>query len=36
MIDVDLTGVWHAAKAAIPHLRGRRGAGGSIILTSSD
>ena len=35
MIDVDLTGVWHAAKAAIPHLRtGERG--GSIILTSSD
>jgi (+)-trans-carveol dehydrogenase len=35
VIDVDLTGAWHAAKAAIPHLRaGRRG--GSIILTSSD
>ena len=35
VIDVDLTGVWHAAKAAIPHLRaGERG--GSIILTSSD
>ena len=35
MIDVDLTGVWHAVKAAIPHLRaGERG--GSIILTSSD
>jgi SDR family mycofactocin-dependent oxidoreductase len=34
MIDTNLTGVWHAAKAAIPHLRaGRRG--GSIILTSS-
>src|SRR5712691_1840989 len=33
MIDVDLTGVWHAVKAAIPHLRaGERG--GSIILTS--
>jgi (+)-trans-carveol dehydrogenase len=26
VIDVDLTGVWHAAKAAIPHLRtGERG-----------
>jgi SDR family mycofactocin-dependent oxidoreductase len=34
VIDTNLTGVWHAAKAAIPHLRaGRRG--GSIILTSS-
>src|SRR5258707_5495219 len=34
MIDTNLTGVWHAAKAAIPHLRaGDRG--GSIILTSS-
>jgi SDR family mycofactocin-dependent oxidoreductase len=34
MIDVDLTGEWHAAKAAIPHLRAG-GRGGSIILTSS-
>ena len=25
MIDVNLTGVWHAAKAAIPHPQGRRG-----------
>jgi (+)-trans-carveol dehydrogenase len=33
MIDVNLTGVWHAAKAAIPHLRAA--GGGSIILTSS-
>jgi (+)-trans-carveol dehydrogenase len=33
MIDVNLTGVWHAAKAAIPHLR--TAGGGSIILTSS-
>jgi len=34
MIDTNLTGVWHAAKAAIPHLiAGRRG--GSIVLTSS-
>jgi SDR family mycofactocin-dependent oxidoreductase len=31
MIDTNLTGVWHAAKAAIPHIK----AGGSIILTSS-
>jgi (+)-trans-carveol dehydrogenase len=35
VIDVDLTGEWHAAKAAIPHLRAG-GRGGSIILTSSD
>jgi (+)-trans-carveol dehydrogenase len=34
MIDTNLTGVWHAAKAAIPHLRSG-GRGGSIILTSS-
>jgi SDR family mycofactocin-dependent oxidoreductase len=33
MIDVNLTGVWHAAKAAIPHLRAN--GGGAIILTSS-
>lgn len=34
MIDTNLTGVWHTAKAAIPHLiAGQRG--GSIILTSS-
>ena len=33
MIDINLTGVWHAAKAAIPHLRAA--GGGSIILTSS-
>jgi SDR family mycofactocin-dependent oxidoreductase len=33
MIDTNLTGVWHAAKAAIPHLRAA--GGGSIILTSS-
>ncbi len=34
VIDVNLTGVWHTAKAAIPHLRAS--GGGSIILTSSD
>ncbi|PJJ55178.1 mycofactocin-coupled SDR family oxidoreductase [Compostimonas suwonensis] len=34
MIGVNLTGVWHAAKAAIPHLKAG-GRGGSIILTSS-
>jgi (+)-trans-carveol dehydrogenase len=35
VIDVDLTGEWHAAKAAIPHLRAG-GRGGSMILTSSE
>jgi SDR family mycofactocin-dependent oxidoreductase len=34
MIDINLTGVWHAAKAAIPHLI-EGGNGGAIILTSS-
>lgn len=34
MIDVNLTGVWHTAKAAVPHLI-KGGRGGSIILTSS-
>jgi SDR family mycofactocin-dependent oxidoreductase len=34
VIDVNLTGVWHTAKAAIPHMR-NAGRGGSIILTSS-
>jgi SDR family mycofactocin-dependent oxidoreductase len=33
MLDVNLTGVYHTAKAAIPHLRSA--GGGSIILTSS-
>lgn len=34
MIDINLTGVWHTAKAAIPHiLAGQRG--GAIVLTSS-
>lgn len=32
--DVDLKGVWHTAKAALPHLLAQ-GSGGSIILTSS-
>jgi (+)-trans-carveol dehydrogenase len=31
MLDVNLTGVWHACKAAIPHLT----AGGAIVMTSS-
>ena len=34
VIDVDLTGVWHTVKAAIPHLRAA--GGGSIVITSSD
>lgn len=34
IMDVNLTGVWHTAKAAIPHLKAG-GKGGSIILTSS-
>jgi SDR family mycofactocin-dependent oxidoreductase len=33
MLDVNLTGVWHTAKAAIPHLRAA--GGGSIVITSS-
>ena len=33
MLDVNLTGVWHTIKAAIPHLR--TAGGGSIIITSS-
>jgi (+)-trans-carveol dehydrogenase len=34
VIDTNLTGSWHTAKAAIPHLRAN-GRGGSIVLTSS-
>ncbi len=34
MIDINLTGVWHTAKAAIPHLI-EGGRGGAIVLTSS-
>lgn len=34
VIDINLTGVWHTAKAAIPHLKAG-GRGGSIVLTSS-
>ena len=35
MIDINLTGMWHACKAAIPHLIAG-GRGGSIVITSSD
>ncbi len=34
MIDVNLTGVWHTCKAAIPHVIAG-GRGGSMVLTSS-
>jgi (+)-trans-carveol dehydrogenase len=34
MIDINLTGVWHTCKAAIPHLI-NGGRGGAIIITSS-
>ena len=33
-LDINLTGVWHTTKAAIPHMVAG-GRGGSIILTSS-
>ena len=35
VIDINLTGMWHACKAAIPHLIAG-GRGGSIVITSSD
>lgn len=35
MIDTNLTGVWHTAKAAIPHMKAA-GNGGSIVLTGSE
>jgi (+)-trans-carveol dehydrogenase len=35
MIDTNLTGMWHACRAAIPHLI-EGGRGGSIVITSSD
>lgn len=34
MIDINLTGVWHACKAATPHLLAHDD-GGSIVITSS-
>jgi (+)-trans-carveol dehydrogenase len=34
MMDINLTGVWHTCKAAIPHLKAG-GQGGSIVITSS-
>jgi (+)-trans-carveol dehydrogenase len=34
VIDVNLTGVWHTAKVAVPHIRAGDN-GGSIVLTSS-
>jgi (+)-trans-carveol dehydrogenase len=35
MIDINLTGMWHTCKVAIPHLV-EGGRGGSIVITSSD
>lgn len=34
LLDINLTGVWHTVKAAVPHLVAS-GRGGSIIITSS-
>jgi SDR family mycofactocin-dependent oxidoreductase len=34
VLDINLKGVWHTAKAAIPQLK-EQGAGGSIVLTCS-
>jgi (+)-trans-carveol dehydrogenase len=34
MIDINLTGVWNTARAAVPHLR-KTGGGGAMVLTSS-
>ena len=33
IMDVNLTGVWHTVKAAVPHLRAA--GGGAIVITSS-
>jgi (+)-trans-carveol dehydrogenase len=35
MIDVNLTGVWHTCKVAVPHIQ-KGGRGGSIVLTGSE
>jgi NAD(P)-dependent dehydrogenase (short-subunit alcohol dehydrogenase family) len=35
MIDINLGGVWHTTKAAIPHLI-ERGPGGSVVLNQLD
>ncbi len=34
MLDINLTGVWHTAKAGVPHVQAG-GRGGSVIFTSS-
>lgn len=34
VLDINVTGVWHTVKAAIPHLT-EQGTGGSVILISS-
>jgi (+)-trans-carveol dehydrogenase len=33
-LDVNLTGVWHTVKSAVPHMI-RQGTGGAIVITSS-
>ena len=35
MLDINLSGVWRAVRASIPHLKAG-GRGGSVVLTSSD
>lgn len=34
MLDINLTGIWHTVKAAVPHIIAA-GHGGSLVLTSS-
>jgi SDR family mycofactocin-dependent oxidoreductase len=35
-LDINLTGVWHTVKAAVPHMFDREGAdGGSVVIISS-
>jgi len=34
VLDVNITGVWHTAKAAVPHMI-ERGEGGAIVMTGS-
>lgn len=34
VLDVNVTGVWHTAKAAVPHMI-ERGEGGAIVMTGS-
>ena len=34
VLDVNITGVWHTAKAAVPHMI-ERGEGGAVVMTGS-